>query len=640
MKTHFFIFLAAFFFPFFTFAEDNPYLFSPKGVAEIHITMLNGKNWWDIQNEKQTDNYLGKLEAQMVIKNSPTSTYDAKELYNGKILIDGRGNTSWNISKRPYNIDLITDNGGDNPSPMLDMPADKEWVLHNWGWDKAWLRNPLAFFLGSYMNGIPWTAKFRFVELWFGDEYRGIYGLVEKVERSDNRIVIKKLDPASPSDQIEPRISGGYILEAAGDIGKLKEIEKWTRFETSKYGIPLMFKYPKPKNATQAELDWIQNYLTEFETVLQDDNLFKNPTNGFRKYMDEESLIDWTILHELSYGPDNQFNASVYVQKDRNGKLKMTAPWDFDLSFGTDGNPDYGKWLRGRYTWFYQVDRDEKYHEKYTQRYDSLMSLFEAVPRVLYENIQQLQDEGCIDRDTEKYPDNIIDKPTGDGYTLQTREGHVRWLSDWFESRKTWIYIDLASTDAERCERIENSKPTIRVMDPEKLELGQSTAVKVMPGFTYIWSDGIVTDNENRTLTRSGFEYTVQIKDKETGCTSLPSRAVVLGQKDTFADLRLPNTTTTEPSHMAIATSSESKVLSIHPNPAKNSIIISCSSKEYSPAVFQLFDIKGTFIKEFKSTMETGENQFELDLSEYSNGIYMIKCITNSGTIIGKAVKI
>ena len=632
--------LVFFFSASFAFADNNPYLFSPEGIAEVHITMLNGKNWRDIQNEKATDNYQGKLEARMVITNSSSSTFSKETLYDGKILITGRGNTTWHISKRPYSIDLKTEKGEDNPFPLLGMPADDEWILHNWGHDKSWLRNPLAFFLGYYMEGLPWVAKFRFVEVWFDNDYRGIYGLIEKVKRSDNRIKIKKLDPENPTHQLEPNISGGYILEAAGDLGKLKESEKWTRFQTAKYGLQLLLKYPKPKNATSAEWYWIQDYLAEFETVLQNNDLYKDPENGFRKYMDEESLIDWTILHELSYGPDNQFHASVFVQKDRNDKLKMTAPWDFDLSFGTDGNPDHGKWLRGRFTWFYQVDRDEKYHEKYTQRYDSLMPLFEAIPRVLYDNIQQLSKEGCIERDTDEYPNSITDKPTGDKYTLYTREGHVRWVSDWFQSRKTWIYIDLAQTDEERCKRVENSRPTIRIMDPETFEFKWDSPVKIMSGFTYIWNDGTTTDNENYTLTKKDFEYTVQIKDQITGCISLPSRAVKLGEKDTFQDLELPKTTTPEEPPLAITTASLRKILSIHPNPAKDFIIISYSSNENSFAIFQLNDINGNRIIEFKSTMETGENKFELDLSQYSNGIYIIKCITKSETIIGKFIKI
>ncbi len=616
-------------------AEENPYLFSPKGIAEIHITMLNGKNWRDIQNEKATDNYQGKLEARMVIKNSASSTYSEETLYNGKIFIDGRGNTSWHISKRPYGIDLITENGEDNPFPVLGMPADEEWVLHNLGHDKSLLRLPLALYMGTYMEGFPWVPRFCFVEVWFGDEYRGLYGLTEKIKRSDSRIKIKKLDPENTKDQQEPNISGGYILEAAGDPGKLKDDEKWTRFETSQYGIPLLFKYPKPKNATQAQLDWIKNYLTQFETVLKNKELFKDPENGFRKYMDEESLIDWTILHELSYGPDNQFNASVFIQKDRNDKMRMTAPWDFDLSFGTNGNADYGKWLRGKYAWFYQVDKDEKYHEKYTQHYDLLMPLFEALPRVLNENLQQLNDAGCIARDTEQYPGSISDKPSGDNYTFNTRDAHVRWLSDWIQSRKTWIYIDLAQTDEERCKRIEQSKPTIRIMNPENFESGRSTAVKIMPEFTYIWNDGKTTDNENYTLAKKNFEYTVQIKDKTTGCISQPSRAVKLGKKDTFEDLALPGT---DP--LAIEKISPDNTLSIYPNPAKDIIFVSCSSKENSPVIVQLFDVKGNFIKEYKSTMEFGENRFELNISDYNSGFYIIKYITDTEIKIGKITKI
>lgn len=111
-----------------TFTATQSYLFAPKGIAEIHITLLNGKTIDDIKRE-EIDFDTEKLEATMQIVKSDRSTYDESELYNGKIEIKGRGNTTWGRPKKPYSIDLIDDKGEDNPSALLGMPADEEWAL-------------------------------------------------------------------------------------------------------------------------------------------------------------------------------------------------------------------------------------------------------------------------------------------------------------------------------------------------------------------------------------------------------------------------------------------------------------------------------------------------------------------------------
>ena len=81
--------------------ELNPdYLFSPKGIATVRINLNGGKQIDDIKRDEK-DVKAEKLSANMVIENSNGSTYDDTELYNGLIKIKGRGNTSWNLPKRP-----------------------------------------------------------------------------------------------------------------------------------------------------------------------------------------------------------------------------------------------------------------------------------------------------------------------------------------------------------------------------------------------------------------------------------------------------------------------------------------------------------------------------------------------------------
>lgn len=48
-------------------AQNKNYLFSPKGIAEVRITLADGKQIGDIKNEKNDADYAGKLNGTMVI---------------------------------------------------------------------------------------------------------------------------------------------------------------------------------------------------------------------------------------------------------------------------------------------------------------------------------------------------------------------------------------------------------------------------------------------------------------------------------------------------------------------------------------------------------------------------------------------
>lgn len=596
-------------------SQNEELLFSPKGIAEVRITLSNGKTIKDIKNEKNDPDYAGKLDATIVIKNSNSSSYDANELFKGKIQIDGRGNTTWGVPKRPYNIDLIDNAGEENPAPLLGMPSADEWSLLAFWHDRSLMRIPLAMYLGRKMNGIYWTPKMQYVELWINNEYRGLYCLSEKIERGDNRIKVKKLTDAE-EDQIEPRVSGGYILEGSTE-GKLKEIEKKVQFKTSS-GINFTFKYPKPKNITEAQRNWIISYLDEFETMLNSKD-FNDPVNGYQKYINEESFIDWTILHELSKGVDNLFHASTFVHKDRNGKLNMSAPWDFDLSFGNSGvYSEDEAWVR-KHRWFGQLRKDERYAKKYNERFDELMPLFNLIPEILEANYKQLDTNGVLEREEYTWPQILMDfQDAEDNYYPTTYKGHVRWLSEWIESRNVWTYIDLGLTDAEKAERLKKSRPVIRIMEPEFFDSKLSFKVNVMRGFSYVWNDlEQPLSNHARKITEKG-KYTVQIKDNK-GNVSLPSNVLIFGD---FTGIENPL------SRFDFTCS----------NPSSNTISLNYASQNTFALNVKIYDIRGSLLKESSINVTPGYNQLELNIPGLKKGIYLLGLTTDSEYISRKII--
>jgi hypothetical protein len=606
-------------------AQNEAFLFSPKGVAEIRITLSNGKAINDIKNEKNDADYVGKLEGTMSISNSASSGYLTDDLYEGKILIEGRGNTTWGVPKKPYNIDLLTADGSDNPAALLGMPASTEWALLAFWHDRSLMRIPLAMYLGQQMIGIPWTPHLRYVELWVNNEYRGLYCLCEKVQRDDYRIQIKKLT-TDAEDQIEPRVSGGYALEASTS-DKLNTQEQAVQFSVSD-GINFTFKYPKAKNVTPAQRQWIMDYINEFESVIYDDNLYKDPVNGFRKYVNIPSFIDWTILHELSKGCDNLFHASVFVQKDRNDKLNMTAPWDFDLSFGnSDIYSECGNWVR-THRWFNRCYMDADYANQYNARFDKLKPVFEKIPLILQANYSQLEESGAIDREKNRWPQILAEYSSKDGLaTAKEYKTYIQYLSEWIQSRNAWCYIALGLNDQEKGNRLKTTKPILRIMNPESMQAGTSFDIKVMKSddnnntYTYSWDDGAYTSNYSRTISHVG-KYWVKIKD-QWGNVSLTSDTLYFGVDS--------------PTSIQVE---EASPFFTYNNPAKDFLHITYLSSKEANLSFQFVDIAGRMVKKKKISAYGGYNTIEIPVSDLRSGIYTMQLFTEKGIISRKIMVI
>ena len=624
----------------------HPYLFSPKGVAQLRITMLNGKNINNIEHdERRGDNdyfRATKLEAYAELINSDSSTYLSSELYSGKIMIKGRGNTSWHRPRRPYSIDLIADSGADNPAPLLGMGKDNEWTLLTFWEDRSLMRIPLALWLGNQMNSIDYTAQSRYVELWIDNDYRGLYMLCEKVQRGDARINVSSLG-SNAADQVEPRVTGGYILEVVPWDKMKREDENETKID-----IPGMensnhwyvFNYPKPQNVTSAQRNYIFQYLTDFKNTLYGGN-YADPVNGYAQYIDVDAFIDWCILHDLSKGVDNLFHASIFLQKDRNKKLRMTAPWDFDLSFGNVGPGscyyEHELWIK-KTLYYNRMWEDKNFRDKLKKRYDELMSLFDVVPYVLQENYKQLERQGVLDRDYERYGREILetyknDKQNGTNANITTYKGHVRYLKDWFESRKAWLYYNLGETPQERCERMAKVAPTIRVIEPEKLDNKNLAWTTLMPDngkYSYHW---FVNDINLATYDATSYQiqkegiYTVRIVDRETGCESALSRPVGWGIEDIYKSPFASEPQEPDPQPTAVK-DMETDAIIIFPNPAKDMIYI--GGVENEDIMVSIYDLRGVLVKQ--------TNRSFVDIANLNDGIYLLKLTTKTNTIFKKIV--
>jgi hypothetical protein len=264
-----------------------------------------------------------------------------------------RGQSSAGFPKRPYTVEIQDAWRKDLDLPLLGLPADSDWVLQNPYTDKPFLMNFLAFELHEKMG--HYAPRCRFVEVFlktatgrlsYARDYAGIYVLMEKIKVNRSRVDLTKL---STYDNTEPDISGGYMFkkdkDSAGDLN----------FSTSGgggfSGQALKIHEPKPREVTTAQVNWLRDYLNQFERALYAANWTKaTGANHYSWYIDVDSFVDNHWIVEFSKQIDG-YRLSNYMRKDRGGKVMMEPVWDWNLSFG---NADY---LNGWMTngWYYQL---------------------------------------------------------------------------------------------------------------------------------------------------------------------------------------------------------------------------------------------------------------------------------------------
>src|SRR5262249_35036971 len=146
----------------------------------------------------------------------------------------------------------------------------------------------------------------------------------------------------------EPEISGGYIFKKDHE-----DFGATGGFSTAS-GIHFFYVEPREDQITDRQKAWLSRFLNQFESVLYGPD-FADPKHGYAAYIDPASFIDFQWIVEMSRNVDG-YRLSNYLQKDRNGKVKMEPIWDWNLSFGNANYLD--GWKTDGWYWKHVPDKD------------------------------------------------------------------------------------------------------------------------------------------------------------------------------------------------------------------------------------------------------------------------------------------
>ncbi|GHB33300.1 hypothetical protein GCM10008106_12820 [Mongoliitalea lutea] len=407
--------------------------------------------------------------------------YEGKKLkQEQRIGIEFRGKTSFRLSqKKGFNIETIDGTGNSVNVSFFGLPEEEDWRLvghvvnlqEKYMWDQTLMYNDVGYELSRSIG--KYASRTRFVELEVNGEYLGVYSFMEKLKRDTHRIDVKSLNANSTN------LSGGYILTidktSVGDAGIGKPLSyfysNWdddarytpengfrsqydifgNLIDFEPYGPPyhanmyletyFLYEYPKDRNITPAQKEYIFRYMHDFETALLQDD-FSKGERSYVAFVGLESFADYFIINELCRNVD-AYRLSTFLQKDRNGKLEMGPVWDMNIGFDQGDRIPMNGWVM-RYNnfvsndpwmihfWWPRLMEDPEFRKLIKQRWTNYRNgpLSDiALTRLVDKNADYLEKNGAVQRNYAKWDQGIgVNYPDA-----------VRNLKNFLTQRAAWM---------------------------------------------------------------------------------------------------------------------------------------------------------------------------------------------------------
>lgn len=336
---------------------------------------------------------------------------------NGLLEMRAHGNSTLGFPKHSFKMELAEKRG------FLGFAPDKDWVLLANYSDKTLMRNRLALELSRSL-GARFAPRSEFVDLNLNGAFLGNFLLTERVKVGPNRLNLAKLGPDDLSGEA---VTGGYLMEIYH-----KGQEKFF-FQTRR---GLFFNLKTPKEPAPEQFAYIRDYVQAAE-----DELFSPGLGAFEDYLNVEEFIRWYLVNELFRNQDAAIYASIYVHKDRGGKLAMGPVWDFDIAAG---NIDYddnflteGWWIQSRSPWFRRLFTHPGFRERVRAKWHEIRrDQVERLFHLIDETAARLEDSQRLN--FTRWP--ILNEHVWPNYVVTgSYEGEVAYLRDWLHKRTLWL---------------------------------------------------------------------------------------------------------------------------------------------------------------------------------------------------------
>jgi len=239
-----------------------------------------------------------------------------------------RGNTSRTYPKKGYKLSLKTQDKNGNvvedKTSLFGLREDDEWILNAMYSDSSKIRDKLSIDVwnafGAHKQEFPdarFGTDFTYVEVFFNQEYWGLYGLMEPIDS-------KQLDLTKENETGQTEYS--YKSITPQDIPSEK-LEEQPLSEESLAGYELKGTY---HSIGAGDWEPLLSYL-KLRDLSEDAVFVKEAPEG----IDVEGALNVWMYLQAVLGIDNRGKNMYYVAKSIGNLRKIYfAPWDMDVTWG------------------------------------------------------------------------------------------------------------------------------------------------------------------------------------------------------------------------------------------------------------------------------------------------------------------
>ncbi len=351
---------------------------------------------------------------------------DGHTWYEGPAGVERRGRSSGTAPKPQYAVELRDEAGQEQSRDLLGMGGESDWVLHGNYFDRLLMRNMLAYDLFQSFGGPErYAPESAWCELSLNGVYQGVYTLVERIKRDDDRI------------QLDERIQ--LVDSGSGDAFVIKHHDSDTLFNLQMTNDGFKLVYPNQETASAEAVARVTDRLRGWENALYSDDPY-DPVTGIFAFVDLESAVDIVLLEEFMKNNDAYF-LSLHLWQDIDGRIHW-VPWDLDLSLGQpsyNDNENPESWVLYRPDIIARMALAPEFSTRMVERWAELRSgplATEAVLATLDSHQATLGD--AIDRNFETWPIEEIDF-WGYLYPVSSYAEEDARVRNWIRERLAWM---------------------------------------------------------------------------------------------------------------------------------------------------------------------------------------------------------
>lgn len=274
-------------------------------VPALHINLDDNVTQSTLNGGNKKDKYKASLN----ITGGEQEDYNIND---NSVEIRGRGNNTWRMPKKPYQIKLSKKQNLFG----IGKEKSKKWVLIANYQDPTLLKNKIEndLCVNSNLSNIP---NSKFIDLYINGDYVGNYLLCDKIETGKGRVELKNDD--------------GVLVELDNAYYNEEEYYFKSQYSTNYYTIKEFSNDDLDSNTKNKVMNEFKEELEKFEKVLYSND---SKWEDVEKLIDVESFAKYYLITELAENPDSYFS-STYIYKDgKNDVIHMGPTWDYDGAFG------------------------------------------------------------------------------------------------------------------------------------------------------------------------------------------------------------------------------------------------------------------------------------------------------------------